>query len=55
VHHFSDKEQAATMVAHMNEGDVVLVKASRSEKFEVLAEMITEKWTVRSTESSDNR
>jgi UDP-N-acetylmuramoyl-tripeptide--D-alanyl-D-alanine ligase len=31
----------------MAEGDVVLVKASRAEKFEELAELITAKWSSR--------
>jgi UDP-N-acetylmuramoyl-tripeptide--D-alanyl-D-alanine ligase len=35
------------MVASMNKGDVVLVKASRSEKLEELAEMITQAWSER--------
>ena len=31
----------------MSQGDVVLVKASRAEKFEDVAESITEKWNSR--------
>ncbi len=54
VHLFASKEQAATMVANMNRGDVVLVKASRSEKFEDLAEMITKSWIQRSNEIADS-
>jgi UDP-N-acetylmuramoyl-tripeptide--D-alanyl-D-alanine ligase len=42
------------MVANMNRGDVVLVKASRSEKFEDLAEMITKSWIQRSNEIADS-
>jgi UDP-N-acetylmuramoyl-tripeptide--D-alanyl-D-alanine ligase len=47
VHTCASKEQAATMVASMNKGDVVLVKASRSEKLEELAEMIMQAWSER--------
>jgi UDP-N-acetylmuramoyl-tripeptide--D-alanyl-D-alanine ligase len=53
VHIFASKEQAATMVASMNIGDVVLVKASRSEKLEELAVMITNSWSVRLQEMAD--
>ncbi len=53
VHLFASKEQAATMVASMNKGDVVLVKASRSEKLEELAEMITKSWSERIQEMAD--
>ena len=52
VHHFASEEQAATMVEHMNKGDVVLVKASRSEKFEELAELISQQWEARSAEAT---
>jgi UDP-N-acetylmuramoyl-tripeptide--D-alanyl-D-alanine ligase len=41
------KELAADLVSQMNQGDVVLVKASRAEKFEEVAELITEKWNSR--------
>jgi UDP-N-acetylmuramoyl-tripeptide--D-alanyl-D-alanine ligase len=47
VHTCASKEEAASMVASMNKGDVVLVKASRSEKLEELAEMITQAWSER--------
>ncbi len=50
VHLFSDKEQAVSLVANMNKGDVVLVKASRSEKFEDLVEKITRAWAQRDEE-----
>jgi UDP-N-acetylmuramoyl-tripeptide--D-alanyl-D-alanine ligase len=54
VHLFPDKEQAATLVADMNKGDVVLVKASRSEKFEELAEKITDAWSEQSEKMADS-
>lgn len=47
VHLFDSKESAAELVSQMAEGDVVLVKASRAEKFEDLAEMITDRWSNR--------
>lgn len=53
VHLFLHKEQATTLVANMNKGDVVLVKASRSEKFEELAEKIAETWAQLSDEMAD--
>ena len=41
------------VVASMNKGDVVLVKASRSEKLEELAELITQAWSKRIEEMAD--
>ena len=54
VHTFASKEEAASMVASMNKGDVVLVKASRSEKLEELAELITQAWSKRIQEMADS-
>lgn len=54
IHKFANFEQAQTLVSQMSPGDVVLVKASRAEKFEVLADLlsdsIVEKWSQRKTE-----
>lgn len=47
VHLFDSKELAVELVSQMSQGDVVLVKASRAEKFEEIAELITEKWNSR--------
>jgi len=47
VHLLDSKEVAAKLVSQMNQGDVVLVKASRAEKFEEVAELITENWNSR--------
>ena len=47
VHLLDSKESAADLVSQMSQGDVVLVKASRAEKFEEIAEMITQKWNSR--------
>jgi UDP-N-acetylmuramoyl-tripeptide--D-alanyl-D-alanine ligase len=44
VHDCVDKVEALTVAAHINPGDVVLVKASRSEKLEELADSITSQW-----------
>ena len=44
VHQCADKFAAAQLSSALHEGDVVLVKASRSEKLEELAQMITEQW-----------
>ena len=47
VHLFDSKELAADLVTQMSQGDVVLVKASRAEKFEELAELIARNWNSR--------
>jgi UDP-N-acetylmuramoyl-tripeptide--D-alanyl-D-alanine ligase len=43
VHLFEEKADAVQLVHEMSAGDVVLVKASRAEKFEELARAISEK------------
>jgi UDP-N-acetylmuramoyl-tripeptide--D-alanyl-D-alanine ligase len=47
VHLFDSKELAAELVSQMSQGDVVLVKASRAEKFEEVADLIVGKWNSR--------
>ncbi|MEY4023101.1 MAG: hypothetical protein RLZ23_62 [Actinomycetota bacterium] len=58
VHLCKDKAQALDIAAHINPGDVVLVKASRSEALEELAESISgqwmSSWMARVKESDDN-
>lgn len=44
VHHYPDFNSALDLLEHFNPGDVVLVKASRSEHFEVLAQEIEKLW-----------
>ena len=44
VHHRSSIESALDLLEHFRAGDVVLVKASRSEHFEILAQELEEKW-----------
>ena len=47
VHLLDSKELATQLVSQMSQGDVVLVKASRAENFEEVADSITEKWNSR--------
>ena len=49
IHRFKSFEEAEALVDEMSQGDVLLVKASRAEKFEVLADLIAKKWNERST------
>jgi UDP-N-acetylmuramoyl-tripeptide--D-alanyl-D-alanine ligase len=44
IHHFASIEEALTIAEHFSAGDVVLVKASRSEGFEVLAQKLESIW-----------
>jgi UDP-N-acetylmuramoyl-tripeptide--D-alanyl-D-alanine ligase len=43
VHYFESKIEALSIVEHISPGDVVLLKASRSEEFNLLADLIIEK------------
>lgn len=47
IHHRSDFESAVDLVEYFAPGDVVLVKASRSESFEILAASIEQAWKER--------
>ena len=49
VHKLASFEQAKELVDEMNQGDVLLVKASRAEKFELLADLIASTWSERTT------
>jgi UDP-N-acetylmuramoyl-tripeptide--D-alanyl-D-alanine ligase len=44
LHLCGDQGQALELLAYMNRGDVVLIKASRSEKFEELARKVETFW-----------
>jgi UDP-N-acetylmuramyl pentapeptide synthase len=44
VHHVENIEEAALLMEHFSAGDVVLVKASRSEGLENLALKIESNW-----------
>lgn len=54
VHLCADKSEALTVASNINPGDVVLVKASRSEKLEELAEAISAQWIVKMKESEED-
>ena len=54
VHLCADKAEALVGAAHINPGDVALVKASRSEKLEELADSISAQWMTRVKESEEN-
>ena len=54
VHLCADKAEALVVAAHINPGDVALVKASRSEKLEELADSISAHWMARVKESEEN-
>ena len=43
VHYFESKIEALSIVEHISPGDVVLLKASRSEEFNLLADLIIDK------------
>jgi UDP-N-acetylmuramoyl-tripeptide--D-alanyl-D-alanine ligase len=43
LHYFAERDEALSMVEHFLPGDVVLIKASRLEEFNLLADMIFEK------------
>jgi UDP-N-acetylmuramoyl-tripeptide--D-alanyl-D-alanine ligase len=44
VHHCPNTDAVLELVSNFSHGDVVLLKASRSEKFEDIADLITNKW-----------
>ncbi len=54
VHLCADKAAALKVAAHINPGDVVLVKASRSEKLEELADSLSAQWIEKIHESEEN-
>jgi UDP-N-acetylmuramoyl-tripeptide--D-alanyl-D-alanine ligase len=47
IHLCASKDEASAIARNINEGDVVLVKASRSEKLEEFAQMISVQWSER--------
>jgi UDP-N-acetylmuramoyl-tripeptide--D-alanyl-D-alanine ligase len=44
VHHYASIEECVSMTDYFSAGDVALVKASRSEGFEVLAQKLESMW-----------
>jgi UDP-N-acetylmuramoyl-tripeptide--D-alanyl-D-alanine ligase len=53
LHLCADKEEALEVASQINPGDVVLVKASRSEKLEEVAEAISVMWLEKMKESEE--
>jgi UDP-N-acetylmuramoyl-tripeptide--D-alanyl-D-alanine ligase len=47
IHFYPDQSSAADLLNRLDSGDVVLVKASRAEHLEVIAEMISKSWSER--------
>lgn len=50
IHQFSSKIAAADLVEYFSQGDVALIKGSRTEKMEELAEELMKRWTERASE-----
>jgi hypothetical protein len=46
-HHVANIAEATSFVNYFAQGDTVLVKASRAEHFELLAQEIRELWTIK--------
>jgi UDP-N-acetylmuramoyl-tripeptide--D-alanyl-D-alanine ligase len=44
IHLCSNKAEALVIAENINQGDVLLIKASRSEKLEELADAISKQW-----------
>ena len=44
LHEYQDREAALELVSHIHRGDVLLFKASRSDKFEEVAGAVEERW-----------
>jgi UDP-N-acetylmuramoyl-tripeptide--D-alanyl-D-alanine ligase len=53
VHLFEDKDDALSLVDQMRSGDVILVKASRAEAFEEIAQAISSKLDTRSDDTEE--
>lgn len=47
LHECQGRDDALTIASHLNRGDVVLCKASRSDRLELLAEEIEKKWKMK--------
>jgi UDP-N-acetylmuramoyl-tripeptide--D-alanyl-D-alanine ligase len=48
IHHYASIDECLSMTDYFSAGDVVLVKASRSEGFEVLAQKLESLWLIKS-------
>jgi UDP-N-acetylmuramoyl-tripeptide--D-alanyl-D-alanine ligase len=53
VHELSDKNSAVTLLSQMQSGDVLLVKASRAEHFEEIAQEVAANWQTESGKKDD--
>lgn len=52
THYFGSVDEARTIISEIEAGDVVLVKASRAEHLEILADAIVQSWNVNEQEES---
>ena len=55
IHRCNDKKEALELVAHINRGDVVLCKGSRSEKLEEVALEIESYWNQKMTKEEEGK
>ena len=53
VHELNDKNSVATLLRQMQSGDVLLVKASRAEHFEEIAQEVRENWQTEAGKKDD--
>lgn len=53
VHLCTDRGEALELIAHLNRGDVVLCKGSRSEKLEIVAKEIESSWRLKLAQEED--
>jgi UDP-N-acetylmuramoyl-tripeptide--D-alanyl-D-alanine ligase len=53
VHELSDKNSVVTLLNAMQSGDVLLVKASRAEHFEEIAQEVVANWQTESGKKDD--
>jgi UDP-N-acetylmuramoyl-tripeptide--D-alanyl-D-alanine ligase len=53
VHELNDKNSVVALLNEMQSGDVLLVKASRAEHFEEIAQEVTANWQTESGKKDD--
>jgi UDP-N-acetylmuramoyl-tripeptide--D-alanyl-D-alanine ligase len=53
VHEFTDKDSVVTLLNEMQSGDVLLIKASRAEHFEEIAEVVVKNWQTEAGKKDD--
>jgi UDP-N-acetylmuramoyl-tripeptide--D-alanyl-D-alanine ligase len=54
VHQLNDKKSVVTLLNQMQSGDVLLVKASRAEHFEEIAQEVAANWQTESGKKDDD-